>query len=139
MKIIQPLEQLSFPRLESLKMYYVPAEFDTHLNLLKKYPNLKKMGFKIDTLDGETTKLEQIFAELTNLVEIDLKIERNLNVDFISSLIHSHIQLTKMELKAHEMNVNDIRQHFENYWHIKEFNIFNTFYKGLLMEKILDY
>lgn len=137
MRSLGQLKQLSFPQLEALKMEYVPEELSTHVYLFKKFQNVKKLDFVATAVFDDTTLLEKLLAELINLAEIKLSTNADITLDFISILIRSHNHLTRIEYLAHDLDIENIRKHFENEWYIQEFQPSDKYYeKGLLMEKM---
>lgn len=127
MKCLKPLRQVSFPRIETLKMEFIPAQLTTHVYLFKQYRKLKKLDFEAYAVSN-TTEIEKLVTVLAELIEFKLSTNADINASFVNITIQTHRNLRRIELKALDIDVPEIRQHFQNEWHIEEFINFNVFY-----------
>lgn len=109
------IKTLSFSHLESLEIMYFPAGLNAFIEFFHRHKNISRLHFTRTVIT--TTDLEQITAELPNLVEVIVDyLGSYSNMENISRFIESRSKLMKFQFRLHDMiatDRNQLREDFE--------------------------
>lgn len=140
-----------FPRLQSLKMILNSHYFEWSRNFLRNYPHLHGLNiYSWNQRDTDHPELEELLTEQTNLTELDLLFEDEVNPHVIVRIVRNHAHLKRFNFAMRtgsyaESNANIICEQLENDWHITKIGYDESHpgYPALLMEKkemnVLEY
>lgn len=117
------IDQLSFSRLESLQMKYVPIMYRLWLKFFKQNHNLKRIHLEVAYREG-SVQLVELMRELPNLREIILHCIESISVVNIITIIEEHAQLVNFQMflsnKFAPDDLDTLRDRFECEWNIRE-------------------
>lgn len=131
------IENLSFARLETLKMEYSSAFFDEWVAFFKQHSNLSSLHLT-DYYSEGSVPLVELTTELPNLNEVVMECSNSIGAEAIGEFIKSHRKLTKFQFSFNEFAHDDVevlKKRFERDWHIHYFT--NSFsWVGVTFERI---
>lgn len=126
------LQRLYFPQLESISMHLTSRQHDMWVAFFARHSDIKTLKL-VEGLMFEDFRLDEITANLKELVEVEVECRKYVSVDVLTNFIRSHKKLMKFTISMldHE-EMRELRRIFENEWHISSMN---QILPGLIFEK----
>lgn len=123
-----PVDKLSFPRLEALKIYYTRkfengSARDSVTSFFKNHQNIKQLNSTVHQTEG----FVEFVSELPNVEEIYIESYENFQIDLVTGLFENHKNLMKFQYKslsanqfneADEAEMATYNEQFGNEWYI---------------------
>lgn len=116
------LEKLSFPHLETLKIF-PPFHSENLIAFFKRHQHLKRLHLMLCPQTSRVN-LEELTADLPNLVELVVQ-NHDISSQTIIRFIESHDNLMKFQFSKHQIEnevEQTLRRRFEMDWNIRESN-----------------
>lgn len=114
------VNNLSFSNLESLDIVYSRRTFNSWMEFLRLHSHLRE--FNLTAYVDEEVPLLELTDELDDLIEMNLRCTKHINVDTIGQFIDSHKNLNRFHLSIRKFNDGDVqilKERYENEWHIR--------------------
>lgn len=120
------IEQLSFPRLESLTFHYWTSFLNAWISFLERHQHLTKLHVNEFHFTGRV-QLVELTNGLNNLVEMSMECCSFISAEDLTNFIENHPKLMKFEFSVLDFKNNpsvirNIRERFGNEWNVTEFN-----------------
>lgn len=115
------IDKLLLPKIESIKLYYAPSDFNIWIKFFKNHRNLSRLHL-IEFSNEMEVQFKELTTELPNLVEMTLESFKYVDLETITEFIESHGKLMKCTFSTKMFKVADLdtlRKRFEDKWNIE--------------------
>lgn len=132
----EAFKYLSFPRLESLEMNYLPEHHDVWKDFFRSHKHISRLHMKI-FLEVDNAKLVELTSQLDDLTDMKLDCIF-IKLETVQEIIRDHSSLTKFQLSffsyLSKEDLDYLRRNYANEWYIEDYS--GHYIEGLSFEKI---